>query len=479
MVVHAMLLEDYIVKNGQWAAACFILSAVDCAAAAPLNSLYVFKGGTDGSAPSGLVADAAGNLYGTTFNGGTNSACNGCGTVFELSPPAGGQGVWTYTLLYSFAGFGDGNNPAAALAIDASGNLYGTTQYGGGPPYTVCAYGCGTIFRLQPPTSAGGMWTESVLYRFTGGADGGTPFTPVTIGASGKLYGTTYYYGATAASACMQANQPNGCGVVYQLSPPAAGSANWTETVLHSFTNAPDGAYPAAGLIVDPFGNLFGTTAYGGSTGFGYGTVFMLRSPAPGSTAWTESVLWKFNYADGYFPFDPLIFGPGGLYGTTRAGGDACAITGTGTGTGCGLVFALLQPAQGKTNWTEQVLHKFRGGKDGAYPSAGLTFDSSGYLLGTTTFGGGGPCSVPGYDTGCGTVYQLAPPVSGTAWTETILYAFQDLADGAFPGAGLIYDLFGDYAGTTATQSSATGMARRSSPATSATQGTAFSVRRG
>src|ERR1019366_934096 len=208
--------------------------------------LYSFiHNGTDGGFPqAGLIFDAAGNLYGTTSEGGTSSSCSGgCGTVFELTPTAGGG--WTEKVLHNFNSNGtDGANPYAGLIFDAAGNLYGTTTVGG-------TYYYGTVFELTP--TAGGGWTEKVLHSFNyNGTDGNNPQASLTIDAAGNLYGTTSGGGTYG----------NYKGTVFELTPAAGG--DWTETVLHNFVG-PDGAAPLAGLIFDAAGNLYGTTSGGGT----------------------------------------------------------------------------------------------------------------------------------------------------------------------------------------------------------------------
>jgi hypothetical protein len=414
------------------------------------STLYTFSSVADGNAGSPLVADAAGNLYGTTYAGGTNPNCTSCGTVFKLTPPSTGEGAWTKTILHSFAGGTDGLGPSnlSKLAIDPAGNLYGTTLYGGGN--TTCStYGCGTVFELSQ-NPANGVWTEHVLYRFTGGTDGGYVGTPVVLDNFGNLFGVSTWYGNTSTPACVQtlAGDPPGCGNVFELSPPAVGQTSWKLAVLHVFGNTPDGASPLAGLAIDDFGNLFGTTTNGGAPST-VGTVFRLQPPQPGGTAWTETILFDFaandNVSGGFFPADTLIFGPGGLYGTLKAGGHAC----TGVDYGCGVVFSLSQPPTPGGRWNEHVLHYFSGGEDGAFPVASLHFDRAGNLFGATYTGGAGPCTLTSYPAGCGLVYELTPQKNGLTWTETALHRFQNGNDGAYPLAGLTLDGQGNLAGTT------------------------------
>ncbi|MGB0039285.1 MAG: choice-of-anchor tandem repeat GloVer-containing protein [Terriglobales bacterium] len=363
--------------------------------------LYTFSGGSDGAYPqAGLVMDSKGNLYGTTSNGGdmSGSVCSGlggCGVVFELSPPSG-SGSWTYstlhtftasakgtvdgglsyanlifdsakvnlygttlgggasgygtvfelspsgsswteTVLYSFAGntYGDGDSPAGNLVFDPQGNLYGTTSQGGTP-------GKGVIFELTPPTGQGAPWTESVLFTFTG-KSGAYPYAGLTIDSKNNLYGTTAIGGARTG----RCNPTNGCGVVFELSPPS-GAGSWTEKVIYTFESGSDGGYPYAGLILDSKGNLYGTTVQGGNTTgancsytVGCGVVFEL-SPPSGSGSWPETVLYAFNGGtDGGFPYAAPMFDlAGNLYGTTSYGGNTTASNCEGVA-GCGVVFEL------------------------------------------------------------------------------------------------------------------------------------------
>jgi len=262
--------------------------------------LYTFTGGSDGSQPyAGLVMDASGNLYGTTESGGNSgSNCSsGCGVIFELAP--GSSGSWTQSVLYSFGGENDGASPYDALTFDAQGNLYGSTYSGG-------AYDKGTVFELS--NSANG-WTESVLRTFTGAGDGASPVGGMVFDATGNLYGTTFQGGDF------------GYGVVFRLSPNSSGT--WQENVLHSFGNAP-AANPSATMVFDANGNLYGTTLGGAaltSCAGGCGTLFELV-PNP-SGPWTFKARHVFGRGeDGYHPSGRLIMdATGALYGTTQAGG--------------------------------------------------------------------------------------------------------------------------------------------------------------
>lgn len=318
--------------------------------------LFNFTGAETGSTPAAaLIFDQAGNLYGTTYNGGLKNG----GTAFELSP--GADGKWTETLLHTFAGGKDGANPSASLIFDGAGNLYGTTFHGGS---STCSGGCGTVFELSP--TSGRAWKESVLYRFCpekGCSDGSTPYSAVIFDSAGNLYGTTGYGGNVKCGAGM------GCGVVYELTPNS--SASWTESVLYSFCakdDCRDGAYPLDSLIFDEAGNLYGTAEQGGTVGGG--TVFELSPGSNGS--WTEKVLHSFNGTDGDAPYAGLIFDKAGnLYGTTFEGGSG----------GGGVVYALTPNSNG--GWDDVNLHNFYD-NPGAIVWSGVVLDSAGNLYGTT-----------------------------------------------------------------------------------------------
>lgn len=210
------------------------------------TTLYSFQDGSDGAYPNtGLVADSSGNFYGVTGSGG-DTACNpaGCGTVFKLSPDG------TETVFYAFQGNGDGEFPLGGVMIDAAGNLYGTTSFGG------MGCGCGTVFEVSP----GGA--ETVLYSFKAGSDGETPEAGLVMDQTGNLYGTTPEGGGNG---CRKV----GCGVVFELAP------NGNETILQSFREPSGGLRPAAALLLGKHGDLYGTTPQGGLRG--NGVVFELK----------------------------------------------------------------------------------------------------------------------------------------------------------------------------------------------------------
>jgi uncharacterized repeat protein (TIGR03803 family) len=373
-----------------------LITTATHASAQQENVLHSFNlNGRDGYVPNArLIIDTAGNLYGTTPMGGFAEG----GIAFKLEPQTGGG--WAIKILHAFTGRGtDGATPSAGLIFDAAGNLYGTTNLAG-------AYGVGTVFELSPTASGG--WTETTLYAFGSGNDGQRPAAALIFDAHGNLYGTTLQGGIY------------GLGTVFELSPATGGG--WTETVLHSFGNGTDGQYPVAPLIFNAVGALYGTTTAGGT--HDCGTVFELR-PAAGS--WIEMILYNFNPngSDGVAPYGGLVMDQtGNLYGTTDAGG----VYEYGT------VFELSPASQ-----TETILHSFSGTPDGENPNAGLTFDASGNLYGTTTNGGAIPA---------GTVFEMTNTASG--WTEKIVHSFGGTStDGSFPEASVIFDGLGNLYGTT------------------------------
>jgi len=357
----------------------FIVAAISLSCTTWSNAqtatpLFSFSDRIPGGLPfSNLISDSQGNLYGTAAQGG-NLLCPyainvGCGVVFELSRASDG---WKEAVLYTFVGT-DGMAPDGGLIFDDVGNLYGTTS-GGGLQH--CS--CGTVFKLTP--SASGEWTLTSLYTFSG-FDGGVPLSNLTLDSTGNLYGTAYAGGLTVCY--------NGCGVVFELSPSSNGT--WKETVLHKF-NQTDGSYPESGLIIDKAGNLYGTATAGGNlncSGFdfvGCGLVFELSPRSSGE--WGETVLRTFTGINGgWQPFDSLTFdAQGNLYGTTALGGTDTHEPGCNVG--CGLVFELSRSSSG--DWNEEVLYSFTGADDGANPAANVVFDSAGNLYGTTQYDGDG-----------------------------------------------------------------------------------------
>lgn len=369
--------------------------------------LYNFSGAPDGVDPeASLIMDNAGNLYGTTRLGSANFGI-GYGIVFKLSPTE--SGLYKETILYSFNGGSDGEQPAAGLTMDGAGNLFGTTSRGGDGS---CTNGCGMVFKLS--AGVDDHYTKSILHSFTGGGDGLEP-SGLILDSAGNLYGTT-----NSSNAMGLSGNPN-AGTVFKLSPNADGS--YTESVLYAFTttDSSNGQNPIGGMIIDSTGALYGTTANGGSGNFG--VVFKL-SPTTGDS-YSESVVFNFGGSGSGVPSGGLVIDSlGNLYGTAGA---------------FGVVFKLAPTADG--SYTESLLHSFDGSTaDGGDPNGGLIMDSLGNLYGTTQIGGAG---------GGGMVFRLSPAADGN-FTETILYSFKNNTDGGNPRAGLIIDSAGNLYGTTA-----------------------------
>jgi hypothetical protein len=230
--------------------------------------LYSFQGGDDGSQPSGgLTFDRNGALYGLAFLGGSGAA----GVVYKLTPPADRGGLWTESVIHSFSGVlgsSEGAFPLGALTVDRTGRLYGTTNDFG-------QYGYGNVYQLTPPGSAGGDWTETILYQFTGGSDGGVPDAGVVRGTNGALYGTTALGGQVTGGNGQCANGGFGCGTVFKLVPPSTRGGSWTETVLHAFSNFE--GYPNSPVLL--LGNdLYGITPqYNSDTTPAPGTAFQIK----------------------------------------------------------------------------------------------------------------------------------------------------------------------------------------------------------
>ncbi len=442
--------------------------------------LHRFAGGAAGSSPfAGLIRDPEGNLYGTTVYGGDLNCGNpsGCGTVFKL------DATGKKTVLHSFAGPPDGSTPYGGLVRDAQGNLYGTTVFGGG---------YGTVFKLDA------TGREAVLYSFTSGTDGAYPASGVILDSAGNLLGTTTFGGPSTVGTVFKLDRTGKETMLYSFtgvdgdlpdaglvpvgenlygttqyggafhegnvfkmdktgkvtgvhdflgggqegSAPAAAlihdaagnvygttlyggfynqgtvfkvDATGNATVLHTFTAGADGGSPSGGVIRDAAGNLYGTTQLGGDF---YGTVFKLDRTG-------KETVYRFKGGtNGEYPVGDLILDKAGnLYGATENGGTS----------GFGTVFKL------NTNGKKTVLYSFTGGADGVYPVAGVIADSAGNLYGTTQYGGGVSC----FGGGCGTVFKL-----DKTGKETVLYSFTGGADGAAPVAGLVRDAAGNLYGT-------------------------------
>jgi hypothetical protein len=370
--------------------------------------LHNFGAGNDGAVPSGpLSLDGRGDLYGSTYDGGTGKCSDyGCGMTFELQPQAGGG--WKEIALHEFTGGSDGSTPVGNLVLDANGDAYGTTNAAGGGQASVFELRRGSKWKLSPlygPYFSPGLTSSNVgdLYGFFGqgkfgdGAigelspgtkgwmytqfysfcneytcpDGDGPEFPLCWDAHGNLYGTTAF-GGNGPPECPGSL---GCGVAFQMTPNSDGT--WTYHVMHRFANFPtDGQYPDGGLVVDATGAAYGVTGYGGV--HGQGTVFKM-TPSTGGH-WKQSVLYDFpNCGDGCFPGRTLVFDQkGNLYGVSSGGIADCG------GYTCGVVFKLTPQKNGP--WTYSVVHKFDG-KNGASPW-GVIVDDKGNIFGTTENGG-------------------------------------------------------------------------------------------
>jgi uncharacterized repeat protein (TIGR03803 family) len=353
----------------------------------------------DGYYPySGLVADKAGNLYGATYQGGAN----GLGSVFELKLTGG---VWTETLLYSFAGGAtDGEYPVySALVFDAAGNLYGTTQNGG----STC--NCGTVFELS---KSGSGWKETILHAFLGSSqkDGYLPQAGLSFDTAGNIYGTTQYGGL------------NNQGAVFQLAPVKGG---WKYKVIHAFSSQNGGAYyPLGGITQGADGYYYGTTYYGGFA-YNAGTIYRLFQAR---NVWVaQNVFYFLEGGDGINPDSSLTMdAKGNMYGTTYTGGSGESCSG-----GCGTVYKMTKGTN--DTYTQSVIYSFQAGdKDGQNPyyGAGVTLDANGNLYGTTLYGGKGTQNA-------GTLYELK--VAGNSYKEVLLWSFDTVTgDGFYPRGGVI-----------------------------------------
>jgi len=363
------------------------------AQAQTLTVLHNFTGGADGGFPfAGITFDQQGRIYGTTTTGGSHQD----GVVYRLVRE--GEG-WVLSPIYSFQGEPDGAGPYSRVVFGPDGLLYGTTYAGG-------AEGFGTVFSLRPPATACKSalcpWVETVLYSFTGGADGAYPgYGDLSFDQAGNIYGTTY------------AGGNSGNGVVFKLSPSSGG---WSESVLWKFTDGSDGAGPLGGVIFDSAGNLYGATSAGSSSRLG--TVYEL---SPTQSGWSETTLYSFTYDDNGS-------GGGGLIMDAR--GDFFGIMGD-----VGAAYELT-PQDG--SWSFHLLQTFSGG--GYPPSlAAPTLDSHGILYGPVPSGGNG----------FGEIFKLTP--SGNQWIYSPFYQFDTCnnGNGCFPIGAVTFDASGNMYGTT------------------------------
>jgi uncharacterized repeat protein (TIGR03803 family) len=370
------------------------------------TQLHAFAGGADGRIPNGpLIADAAGNLYGTTAAGGPADD----GVVFELSPPASQSGSWTETILYDFQGGADGRNPQWGLIADTAGNLYGTTL-NGGSDYT------GSVFQLSPPSSGKGSWTEHILHTFRGQLDGLNPYYGVTMDANGNLYGGT------------SAGGKYGFGTIFEVSPPPAGKSHWQEQVLYSFPSTPPlSGFPVGVPTLGPNGVLYGS-AEGGGKDYS-GVIYELTPPPAGKKQWSYQVIDT--------PVGRAGFGTSGSFYIDAAG--ALYSNGGGGAKRGGTVWKLSPPAPGKAKWGSSLLASFPSGTSLTGPEAPLTHAADGSFYGVTY----------GLSTYGGDVFHLVPPAPGkTKWKLETLYTIT-ADENPFLDPGVLLDASGDIFGAT------------------------------
>ena len=390
-----------------------VFSAIPTAQAQTFNVIHVFDG-TTGSVPeAGLVLDRAGNLYGTTRDGGdfySGYRCqlyqqNGCGVVFKLSRHGSD---WLFATLYKFHG-SDGGYPEEAVTLGPDGTIYGSTGLGG-PCTEGAPFGCGTIFHITVPVTRPASllqpWPEKVLYNFYEGDDGGPYPSEIVFYSASNIYGTTV--GGTYSA-----------GNIFEMTPLGSG---WTESVVYSFLGGTDGLYPH-GVVFDSAGNLYGATRQGGnydcSPYQGCGTIYELTPSPPG---WTKTVLHVFDQnSEGGGPGHVILDQAGNIYGATRGAVNP------------GIIWEL-SPSNG--SWTFNVLYRFTGYNDWG-PEGRLTMDTAGNLYGVSY--GHGPSNY-------GEVFKLSP--SNGSWTYTDLYDFQGGIDGCNPEGFVTLDASGNIYGT-------------------------------
>jgi hypothetical protein len=374
--------------HSRLAAACLIVAAAFAprAQAGAPALIYSFMANGDGAEPAaGLAAGPGGVLYGAACQ---DTEVSDAGTIFQLTPPAAGQTDWQFSVLYSFPlDNSQGNCPEGALLPRPDGSLIGTTASGGPGSF-------GTVFQLVPPAQQGGAWTETILHAFgLSRDDGATMFGGMIADPNGTLYGTTVQGGRGC-------HGDLGCGVVFELQPPASKGGAWTETVLHFFHGRTGRAgFPSGDLLLQ--GKvLIGTTPQG---------VFTLTPPRSGHGAWAYQML----------AVSPALPGLVATGVTAGADGTLYAMAGQGGSNDTGAIFALHPPASQGAPWATEVLHNFgpiEGNTDGMYPYASLAIDGKGTLFGTVPYGS--------VNEG-GAVFRLDPPAQqGGAWTDTVLVSF-------------------------------------------------------
>jgi uncharacterized repeat protein (TIGR03803 family) len=311
---------------------------------------------------------------------------------------------WEHTVLYSFTGGADGGEPYKGVTIDRRGNLYGTAVTGGSG---ACEGGCGVVYKL---TKSGGTWNQTVIHAFTGGDDGSGPGARVTVDPSGNVYGMAPTGGTY------------GVGTIYKIHPQAR---SWDFQVIHAFTGGADGATGSAGRMLLEHGRLYGAATAGGL--YGSGVVFELTPRGVGK--WDFRALYSFHgQPDGSFPYGALLRASGKIYGTTYYGGE----------NGIGAVYELSPGRDDVREWHGRVIYSFQPGSDGNSPISNLVCDTVGNLYGTTSEGG----------LGRGTIFKLTP-IGGGQWSESVVHAFEGPPDGGFSYNGMVVDRLGNFYGAT------------------------------
>jgi uncharacterized repeat protein (TIGR03803 family) len=373
------------------------------------NTIYTYVGAFDGNQPPNPpILDSKGNLFiasGSLLAG--NYSQISLNIELEISPESGGR--WGASVMHDFPSSSDGTYPRSSLFGDSAGNLYGTTEGGG-------AFGWGTIFELS---SAGAGWKETILYSFTGTADGALPGAALSQDAAGNLYGTAEFGGNTSCS--------GGCGTVFRLSPNSDGK--WTFSVLHGFVNAQDGDNPRSGVILDSAGNIYGTSMNGSIAGCfsGCGSVFKLTPSASGEWHFVRLYTFPGGTNGGVPSYGTLAMDPQGrLYGVVGEGG-----------TGNGLVYQL-SPFPETSLWKESVLYSFTQSESASVGT--LRLDHAGNLYGTTN--GGGTYNQ-------GTVFELSQ--TGNVWTKAVIYSFTGGNDGGNMAGSVVFDSAGNLFGVSDT----------------------------